>query len=158
MADLETRVARLELVDALRELKLHYAVLCDAGYDGAAISRLFTDDAVWDGGESFGRYEGVDEIQQFFAGLGNEIAWALHYMIGPVDVKISSDFASAEAGWYLWMPYVAVEDGRRRSRLFAAKQRDRYRFEAGKWKFSEIVVSTESIGEATEGWLREREP
>jgi SnoaL-like domain len=41
-------------------LKARYADVCDTGYDPDRMRPLFTADAYWDGGERFGRYEGVD--------------------------------------------------------------------------------------------------
>ena len=58
--DLETRLARLEAVEEIRVLKARYAAVCDTGYDPDGMTPLFTTDAVWDGGDRFGRHEGID--------------------------------------------------------------------------------------------------
>ena len=82
---LEARIGRLEAVEEIRVLKARYADVCDTGYDPERMAPFFTDDAVWDGGERFGRYEGLDAIRGFFAGVSSQITWALHYMVAPVD-------------------------------------------------------------------------
>ena len=44
--DLETRLRRLEDIEAIRVLKARYCERCDDGYDVAALMPLFTEDAV----------------------------------------------------------------------------------------------------------------
>ena len=48
-------------------LKARYADVCDTGYDAGAHAFRSSRDAVWDGGQRFGRYEGIDAIARFFA-------------------------------------------------------------------------------------------
>jgi hypothetical protein len=67
MTDLESRLARLEDREQLRELKHRYPALCDADYYADGLAELFTPDAVWDGG-AMGRHEGREAIRAFFAG------------------------------------------------------------------------------------------
>ena len=70
--------ARLEGLDEdIRTLKARYADVCDTGYDPVRMRPFFTEDAVWDGGPRFGRYEGVEAVCEFFAGISSEITWAL---------------------------------------------------------------------------------
>ena len=57
MADLnalEARLRRLEDIEALKQLKAQYCAACDDGYDADRLASLFTEDAVWDGGRTFG--------------------------------------------------------------------------------------------------------
>src|SRR6476620_9119734 len=63
---LEERVDRLESIDAIKRLKAVYCMYCDAKYDAEGICSLFIEDGVWDGGPSFGRYEGHRQIRSFF--------------------------------------------------------------------------------------------
>jgi hypothetical protein len=42
---LEQRLQALEDAEAIRNLKAHYAALCDAQYDADGIAMLFTEDA-----------------------------------------------------------------------------------------------------------------
>ena len=106
---LEARVARLEAVEEIRVLKARYADVCDTGYDPDRMLPFFTQDAVWDGGERFGRYEGIDAIYGFFRGVSSQITWALHYMIAPV-IEVSDD----GDGNRQLVPLAALHGGRSR--------------------------------------------
>ena len=53
-ANLEARIRRLEDIEALKQLKARYCDRCDDNYDADGIAQLFTEDAVWDGGQTFG--------------------------------------------------------------------------------------------------------
>src|SRR5436190_17982130 len=107
MGDESARLARLEAKETIRELKARYADVCDTGYDPARMRPLFTDDAVWDGGSRFGRYEGVDAICEFFAGISKEITWALHYVVAPV-IEVADGGETATGSWYLFQPCTIV--------------------------------------------------
>ena len=112
---LDARVARLEAVEEIRVLKARYADVCDTGYDPDRMLPFFTQDAVWDGGERFGRYEGIDAIYGFFRDVSSQITWALHYMIAPV-IEVSDD-GTATGSWYLWQPCTVVGPRRAPGRL-----------------------------------------
>lgn len=148
----DRRVTELVVASEIRNLKLEYAQLCDDGYDGQKLGRLFTEDAIWDGGTAFGRYDGRTEIASFFSGLSGGIVWALHYMIGPRVTHVAGDGERAEASWYLWMPHITSNGGGRQDMLLTAKQYDRYRAVGDEWKFEEIRVEVESMGPADQGW------
>jgi hypothetical protein len=153
------RLLQLAAAMEIQNLKMEYAQLCDAGYDGPSLGRLFTEDAVWDGGDAFGRYEGRREIEGFFSGLGAEITWALHYMIGPRITNVSDAGTSAEGVWYLWMPFIGRDGDASRQMLLTAKQYDRYvRAADGRWQFAEIRVAVETMGPREDGWARDQLP
>jgi len=152
MSDLERRIARLEMAQAINDLKIEYALLCDDGYDGDKLKQLFTEDAVWDGGETFGRHEGREAIGVHFSGFQGNFTWALHYMIGPQVTAVSDDALTAEATWYLWMPFNQADGDGSKPMLFTAKQYDRYRMVDGRLFFSEIRVDAQSMGTMEEGW------
>ena len=98
--DLERRIARLEAVREIEQLKIRYAKICDAGYDPAEIAKIVTDDVVWDGGAGLGRHEGKQAVCDFFAGAPNRITWALHYMIAPA-VEVDNLPVTPNAVWRL---------------------------------------------------------
>jgi hypothetical protein len=111
--------------------------------------QLFTRDGVWDGGERFGIYEGLDAIRAFFEGVSQQITFALHYMIAPI-VEVGDDLASATASWYLLEP--CILEGR--AAWLMGNYRDAYRKEDGRWKFSRIEVRFQRISPHDEGWAR----
>lgn len=151
--DLETRLARLEAIEAIRQLKAQYADVCDTGYDPVRMRPFFTEDAVWDGGPRFGRYEGADAVCGFFAGISSQITWALHYMIAPI-IEIADDGHSATGTWYLLEPCTIATDEGPRAMVITGRYADRYRREADGWKFSEVVLDCQTISPLDEGWAR----
>src|SRR5260221_6833983 len=57
--DLEQRIARLEAIEEIKQLKAQYAQVCDDGYKPEGMVPLFTEDAVWaDSSGGLGRHEG----------------------------------------------------------------------------------------------------
>ena len=61
---IKTRLRRVEAAEQVRLLKARYCDLCDAGYPADALTNLFTEDGVWDGGE-MGVFEGRDALHRF---------------------------------------------------------------------------------------------
>ena len=151
--NLDARIARLEAIEAIRVLKARYADVCDTGYDPVRMRLLFTDDAVWDGGPRFGRYEGIDAVSDFFAGISRQITWALHYMMAPV-INVADDSETAIGGWYLLEPCTIVTDDGPRAMVITGRYADRYRKEPDGWKFSEVVLDCQTISPLDEGWAR----
>jgi len=151
--DVDARLARLEAIEAIRALKARYADVCDAGYDPVRMRPFFTEDAVWDGGPRFGRYEGVDAVCDFFAGISSTIVWALHYMVAPV-IDVAEDGRTATGSWYLLEPCtIATKDGPR-AMLITGRYADRYRLEADGGRFSEVVLDCQTLTPLDEGWVR----
>jgi hypothetical protein len=150
----DARLARLEAIEAIRQLKARYAEVCDTGYDPVGMRPFFTEDAVWDGGSRFGRYEGVDAVCDFFAGISSTIVWALHYMVAPV-IDVAEDGRTAIGSWYLLEPCtIATKDGPR-AMLITGRYADRYRLEVEGWKFSEVVLDCQTLSPLDEGWVRQ---
>jgi hypothetical protein len=54
---MERRLQALEDAEAIRNLKVRDAALCDDQYDAEGIAALFTEDAIWES-PALGRYEG----------------------------------------------------------------------------------------------------
>jgi SnoaL-like domain len=146
------RLARLEAAEDIRRLKARYAAVCDSGYLPDRMAPLFTEDAVWDGGERFGRYEGIEEIRGFFAGVSGQITWALHYMVAPA-IDVADDLVTATGSWYLWQPCTLATDDGERAVWLAGTYADRYRNEGGEWKFAEVVLACQTISPIEEGWV-----
>ena len=82
-SDLATRVQRLEDIEAIKWMIVRYAQGADQHNNVDIMLPLFADDAVWDAGERFGRYEGKQAIYEFLKGSGSFIGWTLHYMVSP---------------------------------------------------------------------------
>ena len=153
MSELEDRIARLEAVERIRDLKARYADVCDTGYDPDRMDPLFTRDAVWDGGDRFGRYEGIDAIRCFFAEVSSQIVWALHYMVAPV-IEVADDLETATGSWYLWQPCTVVAEAGPQAVWLTGRYADRYRCEDGVWRFSEVRLECQTVSPLEEGWVR----
>jgi hypothetical protein len=153
MDDLEARLSRLEAAEAIRQLKARYADVCDTGYDPARMEPLFTRDAVWDGGERFGRYEGIDAIRGFFAGVSSQITWALHYMVAPL-IEVADDARTATGSWYLWQPCTVVGPDGPQAVWLTGRYADRYRLLDGTWRFSEVTLDVQTVTPVEQGWVR----
>ncbi|HZR93978.1 MAG TPA: nuclear transport factor 2 family protein [Gaiellaceae bacterium] len=147
------RLARLEAIEEIRALKARYAAVCDTGYDPERMRPLFTADAIWDGGERFGRHEGFDAIHAFFAAVSRQITWALHYMVAPV-IEVADDLASARGSWYLWQPCTVVGPGGPQAVWLTGTYADRYRREPDGWKFAEVTLDCQTITPYEDGWVR----
>jgi hypothetical protein len=141
--DLALRLANLEDLEAIRALKIRYARFCDDNYDPDGIASLFVDDGVWDGGELFGRRQGVEEIREHFRGAPSRIPWALHFTLAP---EITLDGGPgpqrrALGTWYLWQPCTRRSAaGTEREAWLAGSYDDRYVKVDGQWKFELVVV------------------
>jgi hypothetical protein len=151
--NLETRLARLEAIEDIRVLKARYADVCDTGYDPDRMLPFFTQDAVWDGGERFVRYEGIDAIYGFFRYVSGQITWALHYMIAPI-IEVADDLENATGSWYLWPPCPVVGPDGPQAAWLTGRCADRYRRGGDGWKFSEVRLDCQTVSPFEDGWVR----
>jgi hypothetical protein len=109
----------------------------------------FTDDGVWDGGETWGRYEGHSSLWTFFDRASSMLPFAMHYMINPV-IEISGNEATGQ--WHLFQAttYAATNDAVwGAGRYFEEYVRD----EAG-WKFGSIRLESMFWTPFAAGWVR----
>ena len=150
---LDRRIARLEAVSEIEQLKLRYAAVCDRGYDPTDIGALLTADAVWDGGTRLGRYEGRSAICDFFGLAPSRISWALHYIVAP-SVDVDEDLANARGSWYLWQPCTIETADGPRPVLITGRYSDRFRRENDQWLFSEIAIDLQTETPLDEGWVK----
>jgi ketosteroid isomerase-like protein len=150
--DVETRLARLEAAAEIRALKMQYARLCDAGYPSDQLGPLFTEDAVWDGGETFGIYEGNQAVRGFFDDCRNRIGWAMHYTVSG-DIDVAPDVRAATARWYLWQP-MTLEG---RAVWLLATYKDEYqKDDSGTWQISHLTLDVQALTPIEEGWVQRR--
>lgn len=152
---LEARVARLEDVEAIRNLKHQYAQYCDRGYDADGFASLFVEDAVWES-NAFGVYNGRDEIHGFIRGLQTEILWALHYMVNPV-IEVSDDGSAAWGTWILLEP--ATMSNRDANEpdavVITANYEDEFVKVDGEWKFKRVKAHFHQVSNLEKGWVKQ---
>lgn len=147
MTDLESRVRRLEDVEAIRRLKLRYAELCDDGYQPEGLAGLFATDGVWDGGEAYGVYEGREAIAGYWKACGDAIPFAIHLITNhQVDVEVLGERATGDCR--LFQPMTL--EGKP---VWAAVRYDEtYRVEDGEWRFARMRLTTLMLAPHAEGW------
>jgi hypothetical protein len=149
--DIETRLAKLEAVNAIKSLKIHYAMACDKDYDPILLAPMFAEDAVWDGGETFGRYDSRDKIATYFGGISDSIKWAMHYIVGG-DITVHDDLVTAHGTWQLWCPVSILVDGKPEAAVLAAIYEDEYVQQDGEWLFKVTKVNFTLEAKMSEGW------
>ncbi len=147
--ELAQRIVKLEDIEAIKKLKAQYAWHCDPTNDADALAALFTEDAVWDGGD-FGRYEGRESIQQFFRDTPETLAFAKHFVMNPwIDVQ--GEVATGR--WYLLEPCTFTNGNR--PVWGAATYEDRYVKLQGDWKFQEVRLISTFWTPFERGWVAE---
>jgi ketosteroid isomerase-like protein len=152
---IEERLRRLEDVEAIRVLKARYCDRCDAGYDADGIAELMTDDAVWDGGSTFGVFEGREAIRAHFRGASQRVSIARHQVMNPM-IEVAGDEATGQ--WLLFQPctVAGAGPGGERAVWLAATYHDRYRRVDGRWLISATVIDVAFFTPYDRGWVDER--
>jgi SnoaL-like domain len=97
------------------------------------------DDGVWDGGDLFGRTEGVEAIRRHFAQATDRIPWALHFVLNPI-IDVGADGRSATGSWYLWQPCVRRRSIGLVSSWLAGTYADTCELTEDAWRFRNVVV------------------
>jgi hypothetical protein len=151
--ELAQKVAKLEAAEEIKKLKSRYAQACDDGYNPVTMRSIFAKDAVWDGGNAFGRYDGQDAICEFFAGVSDTITWALHYMMAP-EIEVADDVKSAKGTWYIFMPFTMNSDSGPMAAWVAGIYKDEYRLEAEGWRIANLNADLQIMSPYDDGWVK----
>lgn len=148
MAQLEHRLRTVEDIEAIKKLKAKYCAACDDHYDADAIAALFTEDAVWDGG-NFGVHQGREAIRNFFQAAADIFPFALHQVMNPL-IEVDGDTATGQ--WYLFQP--CTLGGRNQAMWLAAKYAEEYVRTGEGWRFRSLKVKAEFFTPYEDGWAR----
>jgi ketosteroid isomerase-like protein len=148
--DLEARLRRLEDIEAIKQLKARYCAYCDDDYDADGLASLFTEDAVWDGGGTFGRADGRDGVRKHFAGASDRVTIARHQVMNPI-VEIDGD--SATGHWLLFQPCTNAGSDGEQAMWLAATYADRYRRVDGEWLIAETLIDVAFFTPFDQGWM-----
>ena len=146
--DLEARIRRLEDIEAIKQLKARYCFLCDDGYDADALAELFTEDAVWDGGD-LGKAVGRAKIHKLFTNSPKALSFAVHMVMNPV-IKIDGD--RAEGIWYLYQ--AATQRIQDRPLWGSARYDEEYVRVGEEWKFANLRLTSFFWTLFDEGWVK----
>ena len=147
---LQERIQRLEDIEAIRRLKHRYMAYADAGYDADSIVALMTPDAVWDGGEAFGRQEGAAAFGNMVREVGKQISFAAHLALNEI---IDVDGDTARGQWWLLMPCTVQNDeGKDEARWIFATYDDKLVKRDGQWLFAHTVFDVKVFTAHKDGW------
>ncbi len=148
LEDIAGRLRNLEDVEEIKRLKARYCAYCDDDYDADNIARLFVEDAVWDGG-SFGRYEGRDEIREFFVNAPQMLPFAVHMVMNPI-IEVNGDAATGI--WYLFQACTFAEG--HRAVWGSARYDEEYVRVDGAWRFKNLKLTSNFWTPFDEGWVK----
>lgn len=161
LEELEKRIQVLEDLEAIKKLKARYAQLCDDKYHAGVvkgkedlelianeIAKLFTEDAVWDGGKEFGICKGRKEIYEHFRQAG--LKFAVHYFVMP---HITVEGNKARGRWYLWQAATMRDDT---PVWQAAFEDDEYVKINGRWLQNYMKLTILFLTPYDQGWVKRR--
>jgi hypothetical protein len=161
LKDLEKRIQALEDLEAIKKLKAKYGQLCDARYDlktlamksenevksiAREIANLFTEDAVWDGGERLRIARGREEIYERF--VNSAFNFAVHYFVMP-DITIDGN--KAKARWYLFQAATSKENV---AVWMAGIEDDEYTKWNDRWLQTYMKVTIAFLTPYDQGWAK----
>ena len=102
LEQLESELARLNDIEAIRNLKAEHALASDDPKNLAKrLLAIVTDDIELDYGETFGVHKGIEVFRELVK--DTPFIWTIHYMI-PSKIEIADDGKTAKGIWYLWEP------------------------------------------------------
>ena len=156
---IEERLARLEDVEAIGNLKIRYASLCDQSYDPDGIASLFTEDGIWQV-DAFGvKNEGREAIRAYMKNASKRIPWALHYVMAPV-IEVAPDRQSAVGTWYLLVLCSMSQPDDPEALdpvIMSGTYRDTFvKGTDGEWKFAHLRGYIHQVSSLDQGWVKQR--
>ncbi len=148
--DLDRRIRVLEDIEAIKRLKRRYCAYCDDNYDADALAELFTEDAVWDGGDR-GYNKGREEIRDFFKRAPQRLPFAIHMVMNPI-IEVDGDTGTGT--WYLFQPCTFADGDR--AVWGAARYDEEYVRAGGQWKFQSLTLTSHFWTPFDQGWVKTR--
>ena len=150
LEELTKRIQILEDREAIRNLKLKYAMACDDNYNPENLADLFTEDAMWDAGAVHGIKRGRQEIKDFFAGVSERMIFAVHQLLVS-EITVEGD--SASGVWYAQtLGILRRNKGVWNSYLYE----DEYQKVDGKWLISYTKIKHFFTSPYDGGWAKDR--
>ena len=147
LQQLEHRIARLEAIEAIRQLKARYCEICDAGHDPDDIVSIFTEDGIWEG-EGIARAVGHEEIKALFRTFQRTISFSQHMVQNPI---IEVEGARASGRWYFFGMFTYAKDDQ--ARWQAARYHEDYVKEGDSWKIRHLRIAPPVMSARYEtGW------
>lgn len=149
---LEQRVARLEAIEEIKQLKARYAHYLDNGYDPQGIASLFAADGEWviEGQAIKGR----EAIMRHCEKLPRVIPWSLHIMTTST-VTIDADLKHTNCIFYVQSTQTMnIGSEESKAYLILGVFRDKCVKIDGQWLFAEVQADIQQSALWTEGWVK----
>jgi hypothetical protein len=139
MNSIESRLARLEDLEAIRELKWRYCYFSDQGWKGAASDHegwigLFTADASWDTGGVTASLHSREELRRWHREVVNSGSMSVH-IVGTGGIALSAD--EAVGYWHALTPLTNAE--RSKAIWSCGVFEDRFRRTPQGWRISQVI-------------------
>ncbi len=146
--ELEARIARIEDIETIRQLKATYCDICDDGHDPDRITGIFAEDGVWEI-DGVGRAQGHAELRALFARFRDEVSFSQHQVMNPI-IEIEGD--RARGTWYFFAPFTFTENDQ--ARWLAARYEDEYVRLGGSWKIQHLVGHVRMATDFETSWTQ----
>jgi len=154
---LEKELARLNDIEAIRNLKAEHALASDDPENlEKRLLAIVTDDIELHYGEVFGVHKGIEIFRELVK--ETPFIWTLHYMI-PSKIEIAADGKTATGIWYLWEPATTPSpvDAKETAMWLAGVYHDSYRkMPNGEWKISKMELDSKLLCTYKDGWEKEK--
>jgi SnoaL-like domain len=150
LADMERRLARLEDIEATKQLKARYCEICDDDHNPDRITSVFAEDGIWESAD-FGTARGHGEIRRLFEKFRKLIEFSQHNVMDPI-IEVNGDTATGE--WYFLGPFTFREGNQ--ARWLAAKYKDDYVKLNGQWKYQHLRAYLRLSARHDEGWAKQQ--
>jgi hypothetical protein len=155
ISELAARLDEAEDLRAIANLKAHYCWLLDTRR-AAEAGALFTEDGVWDGGETFGRHEGREAVGRYFAEIQREsLSFCLHGVLTPF-LELRSP-TTAFGRWYLHMPSTLRDAAGNDVAVWgAAWYEDDFVKQDGVWRVRAMHITNHFWTPFDRGWVEQQ--
>lgn len=150
---IEDRLARLEDLEAIRNLKSLYVGYCDP-YDPEGFASVFAPDGVWQGADH-GEYKGHDTIRDFIEEVRKEYVWTCHYLLRPL-IELSEDRQTAKGEFYAHIYEVLHDETapqQQRSVVAFARYIDDFVKVDGQWRIARVQAVTSRLHRMPNEWI-----
>lgn len=148
---LEDRIARLEDIEAIKQLKALYCEICDDGHNPDRIVTIFTDDGVWEG-KGIGTATGHGEIRSLFERFQKMMSFTQHMTMNP-RIEVNGDTATGT--WYFFGPFTFRDNNQ--AKWQATRYHEQYAKVDGVWKIKHLLIAPPGMSVDYErGWGESR--
>ncbi len=144
---LERRIAAIEDLEAIKQLKARYCQICDDDHNPDQITSIFSEDGVWEG-RVIGTARGHAEIRKLFEGFQKMIGFSQHMVMNPV-IEVDGDHAKGT--WYFFGTFTFYEGNQ--AKWQSARYHEDYVKVNGDWKIQHLRVKGPGMSADYEkGW------